>query len=62
MNWIRRSFGAKLLAALVGSIGLLLAITLVAVRTQTTRQIRLVEDRTIQSAGELFEQMIDLQR
>jgi adenylate cyclase len=62
VNWIRRSFGAKVLAALVGTVGLLLAITLITVRTQTNRQVRLVEDRTVQSAGELFEQMLDLQR
>lgn len=62
MNWIQRSFGAKLLAALVGTVGLLLAITLVAVRTQTNRQIRLVEDRTVASAGQLFQELADLQR
>ena len=62
MKWIRQSFGAKLLAALVGTVGLLLAITLVVVRTQTNREIRLVEDRTIQRAGELFQELNDLQR
>lgn len=62
LDWIQKSFGAKLLAALVGSVGLLLAITLVAVRAQTNRQIRLVEDRTIASAGELFQELEDLQR
>ena len=62
MDWIRRSFGAKLLAALVGSVGLLLAITLVVVRSQTNREIRAVEDRTVQQAAELFEQLNELQR
>lgn len=62
MNWLRRSFGAKLLAALVGTVGLLLVITLVAVRIQTSREIRLVEERTVQRAAELFQELDDLQR
>ena len=62
LSWIQKSFGAKLLAALVGTVGLLLAITLVAVRAQTNRQIRLVEDRTVASANELFRELEDLQR
>jgi class 3 adenylate cyclase len=62
VRWLRRSFGAKLLAALVGTVGLLLTITLVAVRIQTNREIRLVEDRTVRQAAELFEELSDLQR
>jgi class 3 adenylate cyclase len=62
VNWLRRSFGAKLLAALVGTVGLLLTITLVVVRAQTNREIRLVEDRTVRQAGELFEELDELQR
>lgn len=61
MNWIRQSFGAKLLAALVGTVGLLLAITLVVVRNQTNREVRLVEDRTVRRAGQLFQELRDLQ-
>lgn len=62
MNWLRRSFGAKLLAALVGTVGLLLVITLVAVRIQTDRQIRLVENRSVDRAAQLFQELADLQR
>ena len=62
MNWIRRSFATKLLAALVGTVGLLLAITLVVVRSQTNREVRLVEDRTVRAAAELFDELNDLQR
>ena len=62
MNWIRGSFGAKLLAALIGTVGLLLAITLLVVRAQTNRQIRLVENRTVRSAEQLFQELNDLQR
>ncbi|MGB1779891.1 MAG: hypothetical protein ACPHQP_10075, partial [Longimicrobiales bacterium] len=62
MNWIRRSFGAKLLAALVGTVGLLLAITLLTVRSQTNRQVRLEEERSVERASQVFEQLNDLQR
>ncbi|MDX1646276.1 MAG: adenylate/guanylate cyclase domain-containing protein [Longimicrobiales bacterium] len=62
MNWIRRSFGAKLFAALIGTVGLLLTITLVVVRAQTNREIRLVEDRTVRSAEQLFQELNELQR
>ena len=62
MNWLRQSFGAKLLAALVGTVGLLLAITLLVVRSQTNREVRTVEDRTVRSAAELFDQLNELQR
>lgn len=62
MRWIRQSFGAKLLAALVGTVGLLLGITLVVVRSQTNREVRLVEDRTVRSASELFDRLNELQR
>ena len=62
MNWIRRSFGAKLLAALVGTVGLLLAITLITVRSQTNRQVRLEEQRSVVRASQVFEQLNELQR
>ena len=61
MNWLRHSFGAKLLAALVGTVGLLLVITLVTVRIQTDRQIRLVENRSVERAAQLFEELAELQ-
>ncbi len=62
MNWIRRSFGAKLLAALIGTVGLLLAITLITVRSQTNRQVRLEEQRSVNRASQVFEQLNELQR
>jgi class 3 adenylate cyclase len=62
VNWLRQSFGAKLLAALVGTVGLLLAITLLVVRNQTNREVRAVEDRTVRNAAELFDQLNELQR
>lgn len=62
LSWIRRSFGAKLLAALIGTVGLLLAITLLVVRAQTNREIRLVENRTVRSAEQLFQELTELQR
>ena len=62
MNWIRGSFGAKLLAALIGTVGLLLAITLITVRTQTNRQVRLEEQRSVNRASQVFEQLNELQR
>jgi class 3 adenylate cyclase len=59
---VRESFGAKLLAALLGTVGLLLTITLLAVRIETSREVGIVTDRTIQRAGTLFEELNELQR
>jgi class 3 adenylate cyclase len=62
VNWIRESFGAKLLAALLGTIGLLLVVTYVVVQGETARQVEIVVDRTIRNAGTLFEELNELQR
>ena len=59
---IRESFGAKLLSALLGTVGLLLAVTLGVVRFETRRQVDAVTERTIRSAGTLFEELNELQR
>ena len=62
MNWLRESFGAKLLAALLGTVGLLLIVTFVVVQGETERQVEAVAGRTIESAGQLFEELNELQR
>lgn len=58
---IRESFGAKLLSALLGTVGLLLIVTFVVVRTVTSRQIEEVTTRTTQNAGTLFEERNEFQ-
>ncbi|MBM4183338.1 MAG: hypothetical protein FJ207_03830 [Gemmatimonadetes bacterium] len=62
MRWLRESFGAKLLAALLGTVGLLLVVTYVVVRRETSTQVAIVVDRTNRSADALFEQLNELQR
>ncbi|MCH7718374.1 MAG: amidohydrolase family protein [Chloroflexi bacterium] len=62
MIWIRESFGAKLLSALVGTVGLLLIVTLVIVRTVTNQQVDAVAARTTENAGTLFEERSEQQR
>lgn len=62
MRWLRESFGAKLLAALLGAVGLLLIVTYVVVRAETSTQVAIVVERTIRSADALFEQLNELQR
>jgi class 3 adenylate cyclase len=62
VKWLQESFGAKLLAALLGTVGLLLVVTYAVVRTETSAQVDIVVDRTIRSADALFEQLNELQR
>jgi class 3 adenylate cyclase len=62
VRWLRESFGAKLLAALLGTVGLLLIVTYVVVRAETGRQVEIVVDRTIRNAGTLFEQLNEQER
>jgi adenylate cyclase len=62
VNWLRESFGAKLLAALFGTVGLLLVVTFVVVRGETARQVEVVVDQRVQNAGALFEELNELQR
>ena len=62
MTWLRESFGAKVLAALLGTVGLLLVVTFVVIGGETDRQVAAVVDRTVQSAGQLFDELNELQR
>jgi adenylate cyclase len=62
VNWFRESFGAKLLAALGGTVLLLLIITFVVVRGETARQVDIVTNRAIDSAERLFGELTELQR
>lgn len=62
MIFIRRSFGAKLLSALLGTVGLLLVVMFFVVRFETAQEVELVAERTVQNAGTLFQELIDLQR
>jgi adenylate cyclase len=62
VNWFRESFGAKLLAALGGTVLLLLIITFSVVRAETARQVDDVTTRAISSAERLFGELTELQR
>jgi class 3 adenylate cyclase/plastocyanin len=62
VNWLRESFAAKLLAALFGTVGLLLLLMFMVVSGETSRQVDAVANRTIQNAGTLFDELNDLQR
>lgn len=59
---IRGSFGAKVLAAMLGTVGLLLLATLVAVRVETARQVGLVQERVHVQSREVFNQLEALTR
>jgi adenylate cyclase len=59
---IRESFGAKVLAALLGTVGLLLTVTFLVVRVQTGREVEEVTERTIRNASALFAELDELQR
>lgn len=59
---IRESFGAKLLTALVGTVGLLLAVTFLVVRIEKERQVEDVVDLTVRTADTLFAELSRLQR
>jgi class 3 adenylate cyclase len=62
VSWLRESFAAKLLAALLGTVGLLLIVTYAVVRGETARQVAVVVDRAIRNAGTLFEELNELQQ
>lgn len=51
---IRESFGAKLLSAMLGTVGLLLMVTFVSVRVVTDRQLETETARTMADATRLF--------
>lgn len=50
------SFRARLLFALVGTVGLLLAVTLTVVRLQTRQQVRVVVDGTVARTNRVYEE------
>lgn len=58
----RESFGAKLLAALLSTVGLLLLVTFLVVRVQTARVVERETERTIQNADRLFAELNELQQ
>lgn len=62
MNRLRESFGAKVLAALLGTVGLLLLITFIVIGGETERQVEAVVGRTVERAGQLFDDLNELQR
>jgi hypothetical protein len=59
---IRESFGAKLLSALLGTVGFLLIVTVLVVRYVTEQQVDSVATRTAQNAERLFEARDDVRR
>jgi len=59
---LRESFAAKVLAALLGTVGLLLIVTYVVVQAETARQVDAVAARAIENAGSLFEELNEFQR
>ena len=62
MNWLRESFAAKLLTALLGTVGLLLLVMYAVVQGETARQIDGVVTRSIENAETLFAELNELQR
>ncbi len=59
---IRESFGAKLLSAMLGTVGLLLVVTFVSVRVVTNRQLESETALTMADASRLFEERDRSQR
>jgi class 3 adenylate cyclase len=59
---LRRSFLAKLLMALAGSIGLLLIVTVVVVQVVTRQQVAAATAHTVDLAARLFEERSDYDR
>ena len=58
----RRSFAAKLGLSFLAAVGLLLLITLLAVRQETSAQVELVSQRAVESARTAFDQLEDFRR
>lgn len=59
---IRESFAAKILAALVGTLGVLLLVTFVVVRSETSRQVGLAVDRAVEGAALQLRELEEIQR
>lgn len=62
MIQIRRSFLAKMLLALAGSVGLLLVVTIAVVQVVTGQQVRAATVRTADLAGRMFEGRFEYDR
>lgn len=62
MIQLRRSFLAKLLMSLAGSIGLLLVVTVIVVQAVTRQQVAATTARTVDLAGRMFEERADYDR
>ena len=58
----RSSFAAKVAVALLGTVGLLMAVMLLVVRTETQGQIELVTDRAVTRAMQAFEESEERRR
>ena len=59
---IRESFAAKLLAGLLGTVGLLMIVTWTVVQSETTRQVDAVAERATLNAVSLFGEIEEMQR
>ncbi|HUH13500.1 MAG TPA: adenylate/guanylate cyclase domain-containing protein, partial [Longimicrobiales bacterium] len=59
---LQRSFAAKLLVSLLGTVGLVVALALLVVRDQTARQVELVAERAAEQSATAFRQAEDFQR
>ncbi len=62
MNWLSESFAAKILAGLLGTVGLLSLVTFVVVQVETGHQVRAVSERAVQSAEMQFQGLEEFQR
>lgn len=62
MRALRSSFGLKLLAALLASVGLVLLVALMVVRRETERQVERVAERMTVRSREAFRELEELQQ
>lgn len=62
MGRLGESYAAKLFAGLLGTVGVLLVVASVVVRSETARQVELVSQRAAQGAASLFAQLEERQR
>ena len=56
LDRVRHSFAAKLLLALVGSVGLLLLATVIAIRLQTRAQVQVAVNDALRQSRKVFAQ------
>lgn len=62
LTLLRESFGAKVALALLGTVGLVLAATLLAVRHETSQQVQAVTERAAERSSSAFREIVDLKR